>query len=138
MLLLAVAACNLRPIYRGEEGRVVVPDLAAIDVTQLYGRRGQYLRGYLLDEFNPEGVQVPAAYQLDIVLRRGRRLVFCEVKARSGDGYGDPREAVGPEKVRRLRRAAEIWLARNPDLLELEVAFEVVGVRGKRIERVPL
>ena len=76
--------------------------------------------------------------ELDIVLRRGRRLVFCEVKARSGDGYGDPREAVGPEKVRRLRRAAEIWLARNPELLELEVAFEVVGVRGKRIERVPL
>ena len=76
--------------------------------------------------------------ELDIVLRRGRRLVFCEVKARSGDGYGDPREAVGPEKVRRLRRAAEIWLARNPDLLELEVAFEVVGVRGKRLERVPL
>ena len=76
--------------------------------------------------------------ELDIVLRRGRRLVFCEVKARSGDGYGDPREAVGPEKVRRLRRADEIWLARNPDLLELEVAFEVVGVRGKRIERVPL
>jgi putative endonuclease len=76
--------------------------------------------------------------ELDIVLRRGRRLVFCEVKARSGDGYGDPREAVGPEKERRLRRAAEIWLARNPELLELEVAFEVVGVRGKRIERVPL
>jgi putative endonuclease len=76
--------------------------------------------------------------ELDIVLRRGRRLVFCEVKARSGDGCGDPREAVGPEKVRRLRRAAEIWLARNPDLLELEVAFEVVGVRGKRIQRVPL
>jgi putative endonuclease len=76
--------------------------------------------------------------ELDIVLRRGRRLVFCEVKARSGDGYGDPREAVGPEKVRRLRRAAEIWLARNPELLELEIRFEVVGVRGKRIERVPL
>ena len=48
---------------------MVVPDLAAIDVTQLYGRRGQYLRGYLLDEFNPEGVQV-SAYQLDIVLRQ--------------------------------------------------------------------
>ena len=29
-------------------------------------------------------------------------------KERSGDGHGDPREAVGPEKERRLRRAAEI------------------------------
>ena len=65
---------------------------------------------------------------------------FSEVKARSGgDGYGDPREAVGPEKERRLRRAAEIWLAAwNPDCLELEIAFEVVGVRGRLIERVPL
>ena len=92
------------------------------------------LRGYRVLATNARA----GRNELDIVLRRGRRLVFCEVKARSGDGYGDPREAVGPEKVRRLRRAAEIWLARNPDLLELEVAFEVVGVRGKRIERVPL
>ncbi len=66
---LAAAGCNLKPIYRGQEGAVVVPDLAAIDVTQLYGRRGQYLRGYLLDEFNPQGITVPTAYQLDIVLR---------------------------------------------------------------------
>jgi hypothetical protein len=27
---------------------------------------------------------------------------------------------------------------RNPDCLALEIAFEVVGVRGKLIERVPL
>jgi putative endonuclease len=92
------------------------------------------LRGYRVLAANARA----GRNELDIVLRRGRNLVFCEVKARSGDGYGDPREAVGPEKVRRLRRAAEIWLARNPELLELEIRFEVVGVRGRRIERVPL
>ena len=92
------------------------------------------LRGYRLLEANARA----GRNELDIVLRRGRRLVFCEVKARSGDGYGDPREAVGPEKERRLRLAAEIWLARNPALRELDVAFEVVGVRGRQIERVPL
>ena len=92
------------------------------------------LRGYRLLEANARA----GRNELDIVLRRGRRLVFCEVKARSGDGYGDPREAVGPEKERRLRRAAEIWLARNPAMLQLDVVFEVVGVRGTKIERVPL
>jgi putative endonuclease len=92
------------------------------------------LRGYRVLAANARA----GRNELDIVLRRGRRLVFCEVKARSGDGYGDPREAVGPEKERRVRRAAEVWLARNPDLLELDIALEVVGVRGKRIERVPL
>ena len=70
LLLLAAAGCNLRPIYRDDEAKAVVPALAAIDVTQLYGRRGQYLRGYLLDEFNPGGAQIPPEYQLDIVLRQ--------------------------------------------------------------------
>jgi Holliday junction resolvase-like predicted endonuclease len=57
---------------------------------------------------------------------------------RSGAGYGDPWEAVGPEKERRLRRAAEAFLARSRELGQLEVAFEVAAVRGRRIERVPL
>jgi putative endonuclease len=97
-------------------------------------RRFYRLRGYRI-----LGANVRAGgNELDIVLRRGRRLVVCEVKARSGPGYGDPWEAVGPEKERRLRRAAESWLARNPELQELEVAYEVVAVRGRRIERAPL
>jgi len=29
-------------------------------------------------------------YELDIIVRRGRRLVFCEVKAKGGPGFGDP------------------------------------------------
>lgn len=77
-------------------------------------------------------------YELDLVLRRGRRLVFCEVKAKAGAGYGDPLEMVGPEKRRRLRRAAEAWLAAHPELAGLEVAFEVVAVRAGRLSRVPM
>jgi putative endonuclease len=74
--------------------------------------------------------------ELDLVLRRGARLVFCEVKAKAGEHLGDPLEMVGPEKQRRLRRAAEAWLAAHPELAELEVGFEVVAVRGGRLERV--
>lgn len=97
-------------------------------------RRFYRLRGYRI-----LGASVRAGgNELDIVLRRGRRLVVCEVKARSGPGYGHPWEAVGPEKERRVRRAAESWLARNPELRELEVACEVVAVRGRRIERASL
>jgi putative endonuclease len=92
------------------------------------------LRGYRVLDANTRA----GGNELDIVLRRGRRLVFCEVKMRSGSGFGDPWEAVGPEKERRLRRAAEGFLARRPGLGSLEVAFEVVAVRGRRIERVPL
>jgi putative endonuclease len=73
--------------------------------------------------------------ELDLVLRRGRRLVFCEVKAKGSERYDDPFEMVGPEKQRRLRRAAEAWLAAHPELAELEVSFDVVAFRANRLER---
>ena len=43
---------------------------------------------------------------------------------------------VDEEKLRRLHRAAELWLARNPDCLELDCCFEVVAVRSGQLERV--
>jgi putative endonuclease len=92
------------------------------------------LRGYRVLDANARA----GGNELDIVVRRGGRLVFCEVKMRSGTGFGDPWEAVGAEKERRLRRAAEGFLARNPALVCLDVRFEVAAVRGRRIERVPL
>ena len=97
-------------------------------------RRYYRLRGYVVLAVNARA----GGNELDIVLRRGRRLVFSEVKARSGPGFGDPWEAVGEEKARRVRRAAEVWLARRPDLAHLDVCLEVVAVRGGRIERTPL
>ncbi len=75
-------------------------------------------------------------YEVDLIVRRGRRLVFCEVKSKGGERHGDPLEMVGPEKVARLRQAAEAWLAAHPELDSLEPSFEVVAVRGRRLERV--
>jgi putative endonuclease len=76
--------------------------------------------------------------ELDLIVRRGRRLVFCEVKSKGGGRYGDPLSMVDAEKVRRLTRAAEAWLASHPDCLRLDARFEVAAVRGGRVERVPL
>jgi putative endonuclease len=77
-------------------------------------------------------------YELDLVLRRGRRVVFCEVKAKAGAGYGDPLEMVGAEKLRRLRRAAETWLAAHPECAALEVRFEAISVLEGKLRRVVL
>ena len=75
-------------------------------------------------------------YELDLILRRGRKLVFAEVKGKTGSGYGDPLEMVNDEKLRRMRLAAETWLAGHPECRELDCRFEVVAVRVGRIERV--
>ena len=75
-------------------------------------------------------------YEIDLVLRRGRRVVFCEVKSKTGERHGDPLEMVGPEKLRRLQEAAAAWLASHPELHALELSFEVVAAQGRRLERV--
>jgi len=43
---------------------------------------------------------------------------------------------VGPEKQRRLARAGHAYLASHPELADLDCAFDVVAVRGDRLERV--
>ena len=74
-------------------------------------------------------------YELDLVVRRGRRLAFVEVKAKSGERLGDPLEMVTEEKQRRLRLAAEAWLASHPECAGLEARFDVVAVRKTGVER---
>jgi putative endonuclease len=73
--------------------------------------------------------------ELDLIVRRGRELRFVEVKEKRGPRYGDPVEAVDDEKQRRVRRAADAWLASNPRASSLRVAFDVVTVRDGKLER---
>jgi putative endonuclease len=73
-----------------------------------------------------------AGAELDVVARRGRTVVFCEVKSKDGRGFGDPLEMVDEQKVARIRRAARAFL----DDDDVEVRFDVIAVRGGRLEHV--
>jgi putative endonuclease len=65
--------------------------------------------------------------ELDLVLRRGTMVVFCEVKTRRGTGFGLPAEAVTFAKQRRLRGLALRWLeARATRAAQLR--FDVASV----------
>ena len=73
--------------------------------------------------------------EVDLIARRGRRLVFVEVKERARHTYGGGIGAVDREKRRRVRRAAAVWLQSHPESAALEVRFEVVAVTDGRVER---
>jgi putative endonuclease len=92
------------------------------------------LRGYRLLDANAR----VGRYELDLVLRRGRRLLVVEVKEKAGGEFGHPLEMIDEEKVRRVHTGAQAWLAEHPELGELELVFEAASVRGNRVERVPL
>jgi putative endonuclease len=91
------------------------------------------LRGYLVLDANARH----GRYELDLVLRRGRRLVFCEVKEKTGPRFGRPAEMVDEEKLHRVRTAAAAWLAAHPRYASLEISFEVAEVAQGRVTRVP-
>lgn len=65
--------------------------------------------------------------ELDIVATDGQQAIFCEVKTRSGVDYGAPLDAVGPNKVRRLRELARAWLAER-ELTGCPVRFDVISI----------
>jgi putative endonuclease len=96
------------------------------------------VRHYRLRGYRILGTNVWAGgNEIDVIARRGRRLVFCEVKSKSSLRYGDPIAMVGPEKVRRITRAAEAWLALRPELRRLEVRFDVIAETAGRLRQVP-
>ena len=92
------------------------------------------LRGYRIVDANARA----GGHELDLVVRRGRRLVFVEVKERSRDGYGGAVGAVDREKRRRVRRAAASWLQAHPETAELEIGFEVAAITDGQLERLDL
>jgi putative endonuclease len=65
--------------------------------------------------------------ELDLVVRLGSTIVFCEVKTRTGSGFGTGAEAVTPAKQRRIRQLALVWLAQSERRYE-EVRFDVASL----------
>ncbi len=64
-------------------------------------------------------------------------MVFCEVKTRSTDGFGEGSEAVTQSKQRRIRRLAASWLSElGPASARprFDVRFDVVSITGGRVE----
>jgi putative endonuclease len=69
--------------------------------------------------------------EIDIVALDGGTLVVCEVKTRSGTGFGSPLEAITRQKARRLRRLAVAWAAQSGSFFA-EIRIDVVGVLASR------
>ncbi len=71
--------------------------------------------------------------ELDLVLRRGATVVFCEVKTRSSLAFGSPFDAVTFDKRRRLRSLAAAWLEETGTRAP-ELRFDVAGVVDGTVE----
>jgi putative endonuclease len=108
---------------------------AGADDTRRLGVRGERLavrhlrrRGYRIVERNFRA----AGAEIDIIASQGNTIVFVEVKARRTGSAGGAADAVDPRKQARIRRAAGIYLARQPE--GVAARFDVVAIdwNGRR------
>lgn len=64
---------------------------------------------------------------IDLVVERDGTIAFVEVKARAGDQFGGPVEAVNWKKQKELTLSALTWISRHGRSGE-QYRFDVVGV----------
>lgn len=69
--------------------------------------------------------------EIDLVMRRGRVLVFVEVKARPALDVG--LEAISQQSRERIRNAALVFLRMNPRYANYVWRFDAVVVRPRRL-----
>ena len=71
--------------------------------------------------------------EVDIIAAKGSLISFVEVKTRTCEKFGEPGEAVNPEKQYRLRKTAEYYMIKHGDELctykNIETARGIVKVR---------
>ena len=77
--------------------------------------------------------------EIDLIVTRGRIVVFCEVKTRRGNGFGSPAEAVTFEKQRKLRTTALRWMQVHRGRYEtrFDVAAVVINGDDAQVELIP-
>ena len=66
-------------------------------------------------------------FEVDIIAQRGNSLVFAEVKTRAADG-DDPYQALTPDKMRQMMRAADCYVRTYN--IPLEIQFDFFAITG--------
>jgi putative endonuclease len=72
--------------------------------------------------------------EIDLVAKDKDRLVFVEVKTRSGSGFGHPFEAITTNKVARMRRMVAEWcIAKQVSGVKVRLDAIAVLTTGGRV-----
>jgi len=66
--------------------------------------------------------------EIDLIFTHRVSIIFVEVKTRTNLNFGHPEEAITRGKLSHLRKAAQIYLLRNPKYRDFSPQIDVVAV----------
>jgi putative endonuclease len=72
--------------------------------------------------------------EIDIICKRFNQLVFVEVKSRSGNFEVD--NPCSPYQVKRIKKAAELFLSQNSKFFGCNIRFDLVIIRANRFPKI--
>ena len=106
-----------------------MPDSSQNLYKKLLGKKGEKL---VLKYLKKQGCKILKKNyatpfgEADLIVLDGEEIAFVEVKTRTSDTFGTPREAVGADKQRRYRQIAKFFWKENGE--EPNARFDVAEV----------
>lgn len=85
------------------------------------------LKGYALVACNYVTGRGTGAGEIDLIVKNQTTLIFTEVKKRKD--INTAAYAILPKQQERIRRAAEVFLARHPEYQNFDIRFDAVLVQ---------
>lgn len=73
-------------------------------------------------------------YEIDIIAEDGDEIVFVEVKTRTSSQWGNPHDAIGRSRIKRMVEAADLFLKQFDT--DKTIRFDIIGAiwDGKNFE----
>ncbi|ANW99334.1 hypothetical protein CSTERTH_09970 [Thermoclostridium stercorarium subsp. thermolacticum DSM 2910] len=65
--------------------------------------------------------------EIDLIAVKDNRIIFAEVKTRTGDIFGTPAEAVSYKKQKTIKKVASCFL-KEYNMSDCEISFDVIEV----------
>lgn len=94
-----------------------------------FGRHGELIAKQFLEAAGYEVMDENWVYgkaEIDLIAYRDSRIIFVEVKTRSGNGFGEPEDFVTPAKQKQMQAAADEYIY----LMDFngEVRFDIIAI----------
>ena len=91
------------------------------------------LHGYWPVKMNFMVGRGTGAGEVDLIVRRGKTLVFAEVKKRPNEEKG--RIAIHPKNQNRIVRTSEVFLARYPEYKSFNIRYDAIFISPKKFPK---
>lgn len=106
--------------------------------TKVFGTTGEMQTKQFLEQKNYIVLEMnyrTKIGEIDIIAKDKNTIVFVEVKSRNSLAFGYPREAVTPQKQRKIQQIAQLYLMKTKNM-DKPIRFDVVEILGKEITHI--